>query len=328
MVIVRDGYMIWKGPGIDTRHELYSCTKIFTSTVMGVLITKGLIKAEDPAVNFFPGLAEGNDGQEAYKQIRFCDFATMMAGYNSISADCWDLHEKEKFDESYACTRLFTIPGRPKYSPRSFWRYNDQDVHMLGFILTKIAGRSLEQTFKDEVADKIGMSNLDWSDYGHRDGIFFNNPAGTPNNDTAITMNEVQGGIWTTPREFARLGLLYLNKGKWGNCQILDSSFVQKAISNQVPVSLPFINMDLTGRYGFYWWTNGIRKDSTRAWPSAPPRTAAAHGESMNFCFVIPEWNMVIIRMSPGLKDPIPAHGDTFLEGFFKILKEGITCHN
>jgi CubicO group peptidase (beta-lactamase class C family) len=50
-------------------------------------------------------------------------------------------------------------------------------------------------------------------------------------------------------------------------------------------------------RYGLYWWTNGIRPDGKRPWPSAPPKAYTAHGHGCNFCYVIPEWNMVVVRM-------------------------------
>jgi CubicO group peptidase (beta-lactamase class C family) len=324
MIIIRYGYIIWKGPAIDKKHELFSCTKIFTSTVLGIMVKDRKIKVDDLAVNYFPELDHGDDGQEVYNQIRIGNLATMTSGYRSIVTDCWDLHLKGQFIESYDCTQKFTIPGIPESTPGTVWQYNDQGVHLLGYILTKVANQSLEEVFKDRIADKIGMSDWDWSDYGFRDGMFFNNPAGTPNNDTASRMNEVQCGIWTTAREFARLGLLYLNRGKWGDFQLLDTTYVDRAISNQVPVSLPFKNFDLTGRYGYYWWTNGIRKDGTRPWPSAPIGTAAAHGGSRNFCFIIPEWEMVIVRMSPRWEDPIPAHGDPVWEGFFNRLKNGV----
>ena len=120
------------------------------------------------------------------------------------------------------------------------------------------------------------------------------------------------------------MGLQYLNKRKWNDSQLLDTSFVDKAISNQVPVSLAYKNFDLTGRYGYYWWTIGIRKDGTRPWPSAPNKASTAHGGGRNFCFVIPEWNMVIVRMSPRWESSVPAHGDPVWEGFFKRLKDGI----
>ena len=56
MVIIKNGYIIWEGPNIDNKHELFSCTKIFTSTVMGVLATDGKLGVDDLAVKYFPGL--------------------------------------------------------------------------------------------------------------------------------------------------------------------------------------------------------------------------------------------------------------------------------
>lgn len=326
MVVIRNGYIIWKGPGSAKKHQLLSVTKIFTSTVMGILITDGLIKADDPAVKYYPELAEGNGGQDVYRQIRLFDLATMTAGYHGDTpGDCWQLHLKERYNEAYACTQRFTIPGKPDFPPKTMWKYSDHDVHMLGYILTKVCGKSLQHVFKERVADEIGMKNWTWSDYGDRNGMFFNNPAGTPNDVNATEINKVQGGIWTTPEELARLGLLYLNDGKWNGKKVLNSSFVKDALSNLVPATLPpFINFDLAGRYGYYWWTNGIRKNGTRPWPSAPPETATPQGGSRNFCFVIPEWDMVIARMSPVQTSAIPAHGDPTWEGFFKILKPGV----
>lgn len=52
----------------------------------------------------------------------------------------------------------------------------------------------------------------------------------------------------------------------------------------------------LSGAYGFYWWTNGVIANGKRRYPAAAPKTYAAHEASRNFCSVIPEWNMVIVR--------------------------------
>ncbi len=322
MFIIRNGYILWKGTNVDKKHELFSCTKIFTSTVMGILAADGILKIEDLAVDYYPELCNGNNGQEAYNKIRFRDFATMTAGYQGIVTDCWDLHLKKLHNESFKCTQKYIIPGEPQYPPRTRISYRDPNVHMLGYLLTRIAGKSLEDVFKEGVADKIGMKNWEWSDYGHRNGLLFNNPAGTPNNLEATEINIVQAGIWTTPREFARLGLLFLNKGNWNGEQVLDSVFAELAISNQVPTKIPAIGLDLAGRYGFYWWTNGIRKDGNRPWPSAPPKTSTPIGGGRNFCFVIPEWDMVIVRMSPRWESPIPSPNENIWEGFFSILKE------
>ena len=325
MVIIRYGYIIWRGKSTNIKHEIFSCTKTFTSAVLGILATRGILKVDDLVVDYYPELAKGNDGQDAYKSIRFKDLATMSAGYQSISGKCWQLHLKGLHDESYACTQLYTVPGKPEYPPRTMINYDDQNVHMLGYVLTKIAGKSLEEVFREGIASQIGINDWDWSDYGLRDGLFFNNPAGTPNNTEAREMNEVQCGIYITPLQFARFGLLYLNYGNWDGKQLLDSDFVEIAISNQIDASLPYIGPNLPGRYGLYWWTNGIQSNGERPWPSAPPKTATPHGGGRDFCFVIPEWDMVIVRMSPRWEDPIPGSADGVWECFFERLKPGVS---
>lgn len=325
MVIVRKGYIIWKGTGAGNYHEIYSCTKVFTTTVLGILVTDGILSTDDLVMKYMPDIDEGEFGQEVYNRLKLSHLATMTGGYNGIATDCWDLHLKGLHDESYACTQKYTIPGKPRFAPGSKFSYRDSEVHILGYVLTKIAGKSLEDVFLQRVAAKIGIQRWNWSDYGYRDGMFFNNPAGTPNNPDATEMNELQGGVRIRPIDFTRLGLLYLNKGNWNGEQILDSAFVNIATTNQVPVGLPAIGLDLTGRYGFYWWTNGFRKNGTRPWPSAPPKAATPYGHGRNFCFVIPEWDMVITRMSPAKESPVPSPWDQIWEGFFMRLKKGIT---
>ena len=105
--------------------------------------------------------------------------------------------------------------------------------------------------------------------------------------------------VTASVRDWARVLLFWMNKGNWNGKQILDASFVERATSTQVPAEVKTKYFDLTGRYGFFWWTNGIKADGMRPWPSAPPKTFAAHGAGRNFIFVIPEWRLVIVRLSP-----------------------------
>jgi len=51
------------------------------------------------------------------------------------------------------------------------------------------------------------------------------------------------------------------------------------------------------GEYGFNWWVNGIKPDGKRKFPQAPPGTYCGAGHNNNYCFIIPEWNMVIVRL-------------------------------
>jgi CubicO group peptidase (beta-lactamase class C family) len=325
MVIVRNGFIIWKGQAADTLHAVFSCTKIFTSTVMGLLATEGKLEVTDFAEKYMPDITEGNLGQETYKTLRLIHLASMSGGYDPVRTDCWDLHLQGRHEESLECTKGYIIPGKPRFSPGTHWSYRDPEVHLLGHILTSISGKSLYDLFKQGIADKIGMSEWKWSDYGiNRQGVLFNNPAGTPNDTDVDDINIFQAGIWITPLDFARLGLLYVCSGKWKGEELLDSEFTRMAITNRIPVETPAIGIDNAGRYGFYWWTNGIQRNGKRPWPSAPPLTSTAHGNGSNFCYVIPEWNMVIVRMSPHNKSTMGSEREETWEGFFSRLKPGI----
>ena len=276
LVIIRNGYMIWKGPNIDAYHPIWSCTKVFTSTVLGLLIEDGKCDLDTLAIEHIPNLA---DQYHIYSEIKLRRLASMTSGYMGQVGETTP-------EKKWGNPMLYLIPEKPESPPGTTYRYNDHGVHLLGYILTKLAGEPVKDLFKRRVADPIGMANWDWGVCGEVDGIKLNNVSG------------VHGeGIRTTARDLARLGRLFLNRGRWNNDQLIDESFINQATTNQVPVNYEYKNLDLRGRYGLFWWTNGVKADGTRAWSSAPANAYTAHGNNCNFCFVIPEWNMVVVRM-------------------------------
>ncbi|MBP8911650.1 MAG: serine hydrolase [Phycisphaerae bacterium] len=275
LVIVRNGHLIWKGPRSDAHHNVWSCTKTFTSTVLGVLVAQGVCALDDPAATYLPEL---DDDYPVYGRIRLRHLASMSSGYRGQVVN---VTTEQPWGEPLA----YLEPGEPLFEPGTQVQYHDHQVFLLGRILTRLAGESQQSVFKRHIADPIGMTGWDWGVSGKVEGIDLNNAAGTPTTP----------GIRTTALQMARLGHLYLNRGRWDGRQLLPASFVDEATRNQVP--RVGASSFLHGRYGFYWWTNDIRPDGKRPWPSAPPGAYMSHGHSANFCCVIPEWNMVVVRM-------------------------------
>ena len=92
-LVIRNGYMIWKGNGIDNWRWAWSCTKQFDNQpriwswsctklfnagiVMGLLVEDGLCTPDDFAKDYLPDLS----GQ--YDQVRLRHFATMTSGYDA-----------------------------------------------------------------------------------------------------------------------------------------------------------------------------------------------------------------------------------------------------
>ena len=130
------------------------------------------------------------------------------------------------------------------------------------------------------------------------------------------------GGVSITARQMARFGLLLLNKGRWDGKQLLSAEYVAEASRPQVEVSVPPHEPDgwyvkLPGAYGLLFWVNGVCCTGERRWPNAPAGVFAVQGNFNNYCFVIPEWNMVVVRMGTDSR----IDNDLY-DRFFAKLKE------
>ena len=297
-VVVRNGRLIWRGAHSGAFHPVWSCTKSFTSTVLGLLVDDGKCTLDTRAVEHVPALAEF---YSAYSQIKLRHLASMTSGYDGERG-------KIRPGTPWGEPAEYLTPAAPLFPAGTAFRYHDPAVHLLGYILTRVAGEPLKALFRRRIADPIGMSRWDWVDLGLADNIVLSGPSG------------IYGlGVLTTPQELARFGYLFLNRGNWNGKQLISASWVDQATSTQVPASLP--PSPGTGSYGFFWWTNGASAGGKRPWPSAPARTFAARGASGNFCFVIPEWNMVIVRMSTAWgPDNVNQVWDTFFARLAQAL--------
>ena len=297
-VVIRDGNLVWEGSRTDRVHSIDSGTKTFTTTVLGLLCQDGKLKPGDSIANHVPAIV---DKYPEYADITLAHLGTMTSGYDGERGEPTD-------ERPWGNPEQYLDPATPLFPAGSAYKYHDPGVHLLGHILTQVSGQSLADTYRQRIADAIGMAGWHWADYGIVDGILYNNPSGI-----------YHGGVHISARQMARHGLLHLNRGNWNGRQLIDSAWVDLATTNQVPVSLDTQWFDLRGHYGYMWWTNGVDATGHRPWPSAPDRTYTSVGASRNYCFVIPEWRMVVVRM----EDSTPirrGRTDTVLDGFFERL--------
>jgi CubicO group peptidase (beta-lactamase class C family) len=122
--------------------------------------------------------------------------------------------------------------------------------------------------------------------------------------------------VHTSPRDFARIGWFWLNKGNWNGKQLLSKSFFERYLRSQVPESLPIskkpardylaigsygaISGNQTpfgpGNYGMNWWINSGKK----IWPSLPEDTFQANGH----------WNKKTVTVIPSMALVVAGVGD------------------
>jgi CubicO group peptidase (beta-lactamase class C family) len=304
LVIVRNGCLIWKGADIDNVHGVWSCTKSFVSTTLGLLTDDGKCHLESRAREFLPAMAEH------YPEVMLRHLTTMTSGYRAVGDEPSGsyIHGPSPTPFAPAAEPLFSPPG-------SSYAYWDSAMNQFAHVLTRIAGEPLKELFRRRVADPIGMDPhaWEWGGFGAIDGIVVNGGAGNHAKHVQISA-----------REMARLGLLFLNRGRWNGRQLISADWVDAATSPQVPASVPLKGADIDGRgvYGYNWWANGVQADGQRKWPGAPASTFAASGFNNNDMFIIPDWRMVVVRL--GLDQDSHEITDSTYGAFLANLGEAI----
>jgi len=279
MLIVRHGCAIWQGPEVNEVHGIWSCTKSFTSTVLGLLIDDGKATLETLAMDHIPAMAW------AYPDVTLRHFTTMTSGYRAV-----DDEPRGSYRHGPSPTP-FDPCSVPLFAPGTQYAYWDSAMNQFGNVLTRIAGEPIEDLFRRRIAEPIGMDPGEWrwGDFGAVDGMIVHGGSGNSNNH-----------VFISARQMARLGLLFLSHGNWNGRQLISAEWIRMATRPQVPATIPLwrdSGADGRGVYGFNWWANGIRPDGRRRWPGAPAGAFSASGYNNNDMFVIPEWNMVIVRL-------------------------------
>jgi len=271
LVIVRNGRMIWKGDEADRRQRVWSVTKAFTSTAHGLLIDDGKCTLDTLAKDYNPKLAE------YYPAVTLRHLATMTSGIDGVGGS-YDCDAEGRCDAN-----ALVDPLPPFFAPGTKYQYWDEATQQYGFVLTKIAGEPLHDLLQRRILGPIGIQQVGWQP------------------DETKKAPNWTGGIEISAGDLARFGHLFLNRGRWNGRQLISAQWVDAATSVQVPASipdaLPSSRRKGAGMYGYHWWPNGIKPDGKRKWPDAPIGTYARSGYNNNDLFVIPPWNMVVVRL-------------------------------
>jgi CubicO group peptidase (beta-lactamase class C family) len=278
LMIVRNGVVVWQGENIDKVHGVWSLTKSFTSTMLGLLIDQQRCKLNTFAATVVPAL------EEDYSLVTLGHFTTMTSGYRAIGDE-----PRGTYKHGPSLTPFLPSP-ESLFKPGEKFAYWDSAMNEFAYVLSKIAAEPLDSLFAKKIAQPIGMDPKDWfwKDFGLIDGLRVN--GGSGNNDRAMNI---------CSRALARFGYLFLKQGNWNGQQLISPDWISAATSVQVPASVPltgFVDHG-PGSYGFNWWVNGVDAEGKRKWPDAPLGSYAASGYNNNDMFIIPEWQMVIVRL-------------------------------
>ncbi len=229
LIVARHGKIVaegwWHPYNPDAPHLLYSLSKSFTSSAIGMAVEEGLISLDDPVVSFFPDKTPENLSDNL-KAMRIRDLLRMTTGHASDSYGSMQRHA-----DGWTAGFL-SLPVEHK--PGTIFIYNTGATYMLAAILQKVTGQTLVEFLQPRLFDPLGIKRPYWQ----------KDPEGI----------EVGGtGLYITTHDIAKFGQMYLQKGKWNEQQIVPESWVEMATSLQASNgSNP--ESDWDQGYGFQFW--------------------------------------------------------------------------
>ncbi len=254
VLIVRHGYLVTEA----YFHHLYSGTKSFTSTSIGIAKREGLINSLDQrALDFFPDYQLINlDDRKRSMTLRH--LLTMTSGlewkqgYN-INDSIFTMTRSNDWVKFVLNLPIVTNPG-------DTFNYNDGVSHLLSAIVKKTTGYNPSDYAKKKLFKPIGISDFWLSN----------------NQNTTIG----GWGLYLTPRDMTKFGYLFLNNGVWDDKQVVPSDWVKEATKKQVVFN------DSSG-YGYQWWVMGG--------PGFTQRNFAALGRFGQTICVMPDLDLVVV---------------------------------
>ena len=255
------------GANKDTQLESWSMGKSIVGTLIGVLVQQGALRLEDPA----PIPEWHKTPGDPRARIRVIDLMRMSSGLRFSRGSPEDIPGYHDHDLGYtgAIDAYTFATTRPlQFEPNTVGRYRNTDPLALGMIIRDIVRKRGQEYLtwpQQALFDKIGIRRqvLETDPYGN------------------FLLN---GFDYGTARNWARIGMLYLNDGMWNGERILPAGWT-KLVSTPAPAWKD-------SAYGGMVWVN-----AGGAWPDLPRDAFAFRGAGLQDVYVVPSRDLVIVRM-------------------------------
>ncbi len=252
----------WSGYSDTSHTSSFSMAKTFISILVGIAIEEGKIKSLDqPVSDFLPEFKEGSRSKVTLRHL-----VTMSSAIN--------------FDESYinpigfAAEAYYGSDLRKlifKYDvegdPGKKFEYLSGNSQLLGFILSKATGKSVSEYAAEKLWKPIHAAYDAYWSLDHKDG----------DEKAYCCFN-------SNVRDFARIGKLYLDSGRWDTTQVVPVKYVLESINPAPTIDDGSPNQ----RYGYAWWIIPAYKGH---------KIFYARGILGQYIIDIPDLKMIVVRL-------------------------------
>jgi len=225
-MLVRHGRVVaegwWSPYDAGSPHALYSLSKSFTSTAVGLAVAEGKLSVDDEVLKFFPDDAPADPGDHL-KAMRVSDLLRMSTGHQREP----QVRKEKNWAKAFLAQPVPNKPG-------THFLYNTSATYMLSAIVQKATGETVLDYLRPRLFDPLGIESPTWG----------TSPQG-------VTLGGY--GLNVRTEDIARFGQLYLQKGEWQGKRLVPEAWVEAATARQTSNgSNP--KSDWDQGYGYQFW--------------------------------------------------------------------------
>ena len=274
IVVVKDGQIIaeryGKGFSKDTLFQGWSMTKSVTNALLGILVQQGKLDIHSPApVPEWQGTDDPRKAITIDQLIRMSSGLEFNEDYSNLANGVTQMLYNQSDMAAYAANE--PLAG----APDTIWNYSSGTANILSRIIRDTIGGDITDYWafpQEALFHRIGMNSATFEP--DASGTFVGSSY-----------------MYTTARDWARFGLLYLQDGVWNGERILPEGWVDYT-RTPTPPSL--------GEYGGMWWLNASdgSDPATKEWTDLPDDIYYAEGHDGQDVVIFPTQNMIVVRLS------------------------------
>jgi CubicO group peptidase (beta-lactamase class C family) len=283
-IVVRDNTVVYErylnGTSRDTLHNSFSMAKSFTSALIGIAIDEGKIQSvDDPLIRYVPELhGRGFDSLTLRDMLRM---SSGVAFHPDISFGPLNNFVSDDSRQYYTdnIRGLILSVHRSDQPIGADFHYNDFYPLLEGLILQRVTGETVAQYTQEKLWQPMGAEYpASWS--------LDSTPDGFEKMNSAFNARAI---------DFARIGLVFLNQGRWNGQQILSQRWVTESTTPDLADQRPWQENpawpQAGGYYKYHWWglTNPDGTADYLAW-----------GKQGQHIYVSPSTNTVVVRLGGG----------------------------
>jgi len=254
LLIVRNGKLVAECYSKDagdlySLHNIKSATKSISSILAGILLDIGELDSLDSRL--YDYLSEYFDDDIRKRDITLRHVLTMETGLDFND----QVHTREMLYDRGNSLK-FVLEKDLVFDPGTSWYYGDGNPQLISGLIYELTGKTESEFAEEYLFAPLDITNYLWES--------------THDN---LTLGSI--GLWLTPRDMAKIGLLMANKGMWNGFRVVSETWVEESTRKQSSFS----------NYGYYWYP-------------IEDKAFYAEGHGGQLIWVYPEYDLVVVITS------------------------------